>query len=72
MVKLRDLFNDRKQESDTALSQTPTKMTSDIKKKVFDDKLAIDVVDDSQMVTTTQVAKLRKKKGVETIIVDYK
>tara|TARA_R100000742_G_C4248618_1_gene67203 strand:+ start:129 stop:272 length:144 start_codon:yes stop_codon:yes gene_type:complete len=47
MVKLRDLFNDRKQESDTALSQTPTKMTSDIKKKVFDDKLAIDVVDDS-------------------------
>jgi len=24
------------------------------------------------MVTTTQVAKIRKKKGVETILVDYK
>ena len=26
----------------------------------------------NNMVTTTQVAKLRKKKGVETILVDYK
>jgi hypothetical protein len=25
-----------------------------------------------RVVTTTQVAKLRKKKGVETILVDYK
>ena len=47
MVKLRDLFNERKEADETILSNTPTKMTTDIKKKVFKDKLVMDVVDDS-------------------------
>ena len=32
MVKLRDLFNERKEADETILSNTPTKMTTDIKK----------------------------------------
>ena len=47
MVKLRDLFNERKETDETVLSNTPTKMTTDIKKKVIKDKLVMDVVDDS-------------------------
>ena len=75
MVKLRDLFNERKEADETVLSNTPTKMTSDIKKKVFKDNLVMDVVDDSQMVLTTQAAKCKCKTQCNCaarILVDYK
>ena len=76
MVKLRDLFNERKETDETVLSNTPTKMTTDIKKKVFKDKLVMDVVDDSQMVLTTQAlckcTECKECKCVKRILVDYK
>lgn len=76
MVKLRDLFNERKETDETVLSNTPTKMTTDIKKKVFKDKLVMDVVDDSQMVLTTQALckcpEGKECKCVKRILVDYK
>jgi hypothetical protein len=47
MVKLRDLAEANKKEGDVLLSNTPQKLTTEIKKKVFKDSLPIDVVDDS-------------------------
>ena len=48
MVKLRDLAEANKKEGDILLSNTPQKLTTEIKEKVFKNKLPIDVVDDSQ------------------------
>ena len=47
MVKLRDLVEANKKEGDVLLSNTPQKLTTEIKKKVFKDSLPIDVLDDS-------------------------
>ena len=48
MVKLRDLAEANKKDGDILLSNTPQKLTTDIKEKVFKNKLPVDVVDDSQ------------------------
>ena len=80
MVKLRDLAEANKKDGDVLLSNTPQKLTTEIKEKVFKNKLPVDVVDDSQMVTTTQFAtcpECKKKTGCDCnctkrIIVDYK
>ena len=47
MVKLRDLAEANKKDGDILLPNTPQKLTTDIKKKVFNDSLPVDVVDDS-------------------------
>jgi hypothetical protein len=47
MVKLRDLAEANKKEGDVLLSRTPQKLTTEIKEKVFKNKLPVDVVDDS-------------------------
>ena len=45
MVKLRDLVEDNKKEDQEILSNTPTKMTKDIKEKVFNNKVVIEPED---------------------------
>ena len=47
MVKLRDLVEANKKEGDVILPNTPQKLTTEIKEKVFKNKLPIDIVDDS-------------------------
>ena len=47
MVKLRDLAEANKKEGDILLPNTPQKLTTEIKEKVFNNKLPVDVVDDS-------------------------
>tara|TARA_Y100000004_G_scaffold59059_1_gene65727 strand:+ start:2829 stop:2972 length:144 start_codon:yes stop_codon:yes gene_type:complete len=47
MVRLRDLAEANKKEGDVLLSNTPQKLTSEIKEQVFKGKLPVDVVDDS-------------------------
>ena len=47
MVKLRDLAEANKKDGDILLSNTPQKLTTDIKEKVFKNKLRVDAVDDS-------------------------
>jgi hypothetical protein len=47
MVKLRDLAEANKKDGDVLLSNTPQKLTTEIKEKVFKNSLPIDVVDDS-------------------------
>ena len=42
MVKLRDLVEANKKEDQEILSNTPTKMTKEIKDKVFDGKVIVE------------------------------
>jgi len=47
MVKLRDLAEANKKDGDVLLPQKGQKLTTEIKEKVFGNKLPVDVVDDS-------------------------